>query len=64
MAFAEGQQVRIKQGQQVGRIAKKLTYIDDMYVVVVDGKVAPEKKIAHGSDLELLSPTQPSASDS
>jgi hypothetical protein len=54
MAFAEGQQVRVKGGQASGVVAKKLAYLQDMYVVQMDGNQTPPKKLAHESDLELL----------
>jgi hypothetical protein len=53
MAFAEGQQVRVKQGQAIGVVDRKLTYLQDMYVVLLNGQT-PAKKLAHESDLELL----------
>ncbi|HEY1501783.1 MAG TPA: hypothetical protein VGF88_19570 [Acidobacteriaceae bacterium] len=54
MAFAEGQQVRVKGGQVSGVVARKLAYLQDMYVVHLDGNQTPSKKLAHESDLELL----------
>jgi hypothetical protein len=54
MAFAEGQQVRVKGGQVSGVVARKLAYLQDMYVVHLDGNQTPAKKLAHESDLELL----------
>ncbi|MGA8108331.1 MAG: hypothetical protein WBD46_00075 [Acidobacteriaceae bacterium] len=54
MAFAEGQQVRVKQGQHTGTIDRKLAYLADMYVVALDGQQTPKKKLAHESELELL----------
>ncbi len=54
MAFAEGQQVRMKCGQGVGVVSKKLASLQDMYVVQLDGNHTPPKKLAHESDLELL----------
>ena len=54
MAFAEGQQVRVKGGQASGVVARKLAYLQDMYVVHMDGNQTPSKKLAHESDLELL----------
>ena len=54
MAFAEGQQVRVKGGQAVGTVARKLAYLQDMYVVHMEGNYTPAKKLAHESDLELL----------
>lgn len=53
MAFAEGQQVRVKQGQAVGVVDRKLAYLQDMYVVLLSGNQTPAKKLAHESDLEL-----------
>jgi hypothetical protein len=54
MAFAEGQQVLMKRGQVVGVVARKLAYLQDMYVVHVEGNHMPAKKLAHESDLELV----------
>lgn len=54
MAFAEGQQVRMKQGQGIGIVDRKLPYLQDMYVVLMDGNHLPARKLAHESDLELL----------
>lgn len=54
MAFAEGQQVRVKRGQVVGVVDRKLAYLQDMYVVLLDGNHTPARKLAHESDLELV----------
>ena len=54
MAFIEGQQVRVKCGQAVGVVDRKLAYLQDMYVVRLDGNHTPAKKLAHESDLELV----------
>lgn len=54
MAFLEGQQVRVKCGQAVGVVDRKLAYLQDMYVVLLDGNHTPAKKLAHESDLELV----------
>jgi hypothetical protein len=54
MAFVEGQQVRVKGGQASGVVARKLAYLQDMYVVHLDGNHTPARKLAHESDLELL----------
>ncbi len=54
MAFAEGQQVLLKRGQVAGVVARKLPYLQDMYVVQLEGNHTPPKKLAHESDLELL----------
>lgn len=54
MAFAEGQQVLMKRGQVTGVVARKLTHLQDMYVVQLEGNHTPPKKLAHESDLELV----------
>jgi hypothetical protein len=54
MAFAEGQQVRVKRGQGIGRIDRKLVHLQDMYVILMEGNPTPAKKLAHESELELL----------
>ena len=54
MGFAEGQQVRVKRGQAIGTVARKLAQLQDMYVVQLEGNHTPPKKLAHESDLELL----------
>lgn len=54
MAFIEGQQVRLKRGQQTGKIDRKLSYLADMYVVLLDGKRTPSRMLAHESELELI----------
>jgi hypothetical protein len=57
MAFAEGQQVRVKRGELIGIVARKLAHLQDMYVIEVNGDHKPGKKLAHESDLELLKQT-------
>lgn len=54
MAFAEGQPVLFKHGQHTGTIHRKLSYLEDMYVVLLDGAQNPVKKLAHVSDLEPM----------
>jgi hypothetical protein len=54
MAFAEGQQVRVKGGQAIGTVSRKLAHLQDMYVVQLDENHTPTKKLAHESDLELV----------
>jgi hypothetical protein len=54
MAFAEGQKVRVKRGQASGVVARKLAYLQDMYVIHLEGNHTPSKKLAHESDLELV----------
>lgn len=58
MAFAEGQQVRLKQGQHTGFIHRKLAHLADMYVVQLDTAPAPVKKLAHETDLEPWPPKE------
>jgi hypothetical protein len=57
MAFAEGEQVRVKRGEMIGIVARKLTHLQDMYVIEVGGNHKPAKKLAHESDLELVRKT-------
>ncbi|HEY1808137.1 MAG TPA: hypothetical protein VGG42_06210 [Acidobacteriaceae bacterium] len=54
MAFTEGQPVLLKSGPHTGTIHRKLSYLQDMYVVQVNGPHNPCKKLAHVSDLEPL----------
>lgn len=61
MAFTEGQPVFLKSEQSTGTIHRKLSYLQDMYVVQLDGPRNPCKKLAHVSDLEPLSPARLSA---
>lgn len=57
MAFTEGERVRVKRGELIGIVARKLAHLQDMYVIEVDGNHKPTKKLAHESDLELLMKT-------
>ncbi len=54
MTFMEGQQVRVKNQPLTGRVAKKLTSLDDVYVVVLDPAPTLEEKLVRGADLELI----------
>ena len=54
MTFKEGQQVRVKNQPLTGRVAKKLTSLDDVYVILLDPAPAPEEKLVRGADLELI----------
>jgi hypothetical protein len=53
MAFKEGERVRLKRGELIGIVSRKLAHLQDMYVIEVDGH-KPAKKLAHESELELL----------
>jgi len=53
MKFAHGQKVRIKDKKIVGTVEKKLTSLDDVYVVLVENAThAPEERLVRGADLE------------
>ena len=55
MKFAHGQKVRIKDKQIVGTVEKKLTSLDDVYVILVDNTTRPtEERLVRGADLEAL----------
>ncbi|HEX3660386.1 MAG TPA: hypothetical protein VHU89_03085 [Acidobacteriaceae bacterium] len=54
MTFKEGQQVRVKNQPLTGRVAKKLTSLEDVYVILLDPAPAPEEKLVRGADLELV----------
>ena len=54
MTFKEGQQVRVKNQPLTGRVARKLTSLDDVYVVLLDPARAPEEKLVRGADLEPI----------
>jgi hypothetical protein len=54
MTFKEGQQVRVNNQPLTGRVAKKLTSLEDVYVILLDPAPAPEEKLVRGADLELV----------
>jgi len=55
MKFAHGQKVRIKDKQVVGTVEKKLTSLDDVYVVLVENTTrAAEERLVRGADLEAV----------
>ncbi|MFP5227228.1 MAG: hypothetical protein ACLGXA_06325 [Acidobacteriota bacterium] len=53
MNFKQGQHVRIKGKQMVGLVEKKLTSLDDVYVVLLGDK-QEEEKLVRGADLEVI----------
>jgi hypothetical protein len=55
MNFKQGQHVRIKGKQLVGKVEKKLTSLDDVYVVILN---AHEEKLVRGADLEMVDADQ------
>jgi len=54
MNFKQGQKVRIKGKHVVATVEKKLTSLDDVYVVVLDHASSPEEKLVRGADLEII----------
>jgi hypothetical protein len=52
MTFNQGQRVRIKGGQSVGTVEKKLTSLDNVYVIKIDKP--NEEKLVRGEDLEVI----------
>jgi hypothetical protein len=54
MNFAQGQRVRIKDKKLVGMIEKKLTSLDDVYVVLFEDAAKREEELVRGADLELV----------
>ena len=54
MNFKQGQHVRIKGKHVVGTVEKKLTSLDDVYVVTLDNTSPKEEKLVRGADLETL----------
>ena len=54
MNFKQGQKVRIKGKHVVGTVEKKLTSLDDVYVIVLEHHSMPEEKLVRGADLESI----------
>ena len=54
MNFKQGQQDRIKGKHVVGTVEKKLTSLDDVYVVLLDASASKEEKLVRGADLEVI----------
>jgi hypothetical protein len=54
MNFKEGQKVRIKGKHAVGTVEKKLTSLDDVYVIVLEHGSMPVEKLVRGADLEVV----------
>lgn len=54
MNFHQGQRVRIKDKQLVGTVEKKLTSLDDVYVVLFEEASRREEKLVRGADLEVV----------
>jgi hypothetical protein len=53
MNFHSGQRVRIRDKKLVGMVEKKLTSLDDVYVVLFEDGSRSEEKLVRGADLEL-----------
>jgi hypothetical protein len=58
MSFKEGQPVRIRDKKLVGKVEKKLTSLDDVYVVLFEDGSRREEKLVRGADLEPVSENQ------
>ncbi len=54
MNFAQGQRVRIRDKKLVGKVEKKLSSLDDVYVVLFEDGPTHEEKLVRGADLELF----------
>ena len=54
MNFAQGQRVRIRDKKLVGKVEKKLSSLDDVYVVLFEDGHTHEEKLVRGADLELF----------
>jgi hypothetical protein len=54
MTLNQGQRVRIRGKQFLGTVEKKLTSLEDVYVVVIDSASPGEEKLVRGEDLEVL----------
>jgi hypothetical protein len=54
MTFHQGQRVRIRGNQFQGTVEKKLTSLDNVYVVKIDNAQPFEDKLVRGDDLEVL----------
>jgi hypothetical protein len=54
MNFHQGQRVRIRDKQLVGTVEKKLTSLDDVYVVLFEEAARREEKLVRGADLEVV----------
>jgi hypothetical protein len=54
MNFKPGQKVRIKGKHVVGTVERKLTSLDDVYVVILEHSSTPEEKLVRGADLEVV----------
>jgi hypothetical protein len=54
MTFHQGQRVRIRDKNLTGTVEKKLTSLDDVYVVQFEHAGRTEEKLVRGADLEHL----------
>jgi hypothetical protein len=54
MNFKNGQKVRIKGKHVIATVEKKLTSLDDVYVVILDQTPGQQEKLVRGADLEVL----------
>jgi hypothetical protein len=54
MTFNQGQRVRIKDKRLVGIVEKKLTSLDNVYVVTIDDASRNDERLVRGEDLEIF----------
>jgi hypothetical protein len=54
MTFTQGQRVRIRGKQIVGTVGKKLTSLNDVYVVAIENASPNTERLARGADLEVV----------
>ena len=63
MNFKHGQRVRLRGKHTVGIVEKKLSSLDDVYVVLIEHVSSPEEKLVRGADLEALAEADHHKSD-
>jgi hypothetical protein len=54
MNFSQGQRVRIRDKKLVGTVEKKLSSLDDVYVVLFENGSRSDEKLVRGADLEVV----------
>jgi hypothetical protein len=55
MNFSQGQRVRIRDKNLAATVEKKLSSLDDVYVVLFQNGSRDEERLVRGADLELFS---------
>jgi hypothetical protein len=54
MTFNHGQRVRIKGKQSVGTVEKKLSSLQNVYIVMIENSSPAQDKLVRGEDLEPM----------